>query len=172
MNLDANLVMLFKLSKPSQLIICPDTQVIQQTKMLNIINSNSSNLPLLGLPNVVIDPISREVMGLSYYRVNSLQDDLVKLMAHFDERYVNYIDNEIKTTLKRYSDEAHDPNHSFEILWGNPENCIVEPASLMGDYWLNDTQGKVALLKMEWSDFIDPPYWIFPDRTIIEVTYL
>lgn len=167
----SNINYLIVLQNPAHLYICHDKAINRLMRELNIKRSFMPIVRRFGLPDVIKNSETNEIVGISYFQVYE-NTELVTILSNFDSKCLNFISPKEADRLKRYKEFNPRPLNSIEITWASTENCIIEPASIMGDSWFQDEQGHVKALLLELKYFWSEDYYKHPSNYSIDVSFV
>ena len=140
---------------------------LEKVNMLGLRKSKALSIRSLDLADLLINPTSREVMGIVYSNFDITLAHESEILR-FNSKYVRMLLKGEVNKLSRYK-SCVPLHHVLEIFWGDLSECILEPASLMGDVWLEDGKGNISAILLELDNCWDVRYCSCPSSYTIDI---
>ena len=134
----------------SSLHILNQESYSKRIALFGLKRSQSLAIRNLGMPDLLIQPNNREVMGIVYSDFNVVCGFAENIMQ-LSSPYFRLLQYDQAKHIDRYKDDV--THNALEVSWGDLSECILEPASLMGDSWLEDQNGNLKGLLLELKYF-------------------
>jgi len=138
----------------------------EKVQLLDLKESIALSIRSIGLADLLVNTNSREVMGIVYSRFDLTLAQESEILS-LNSPYVRFLKGNINE-LDRYK-ECVPLQNVLEIYWGDLSGCTVEFAAIMGDIWLEDSNGRLCAIGLELENCWDAHYRLCPKNYLIDV---